>query len=102
MKLGRVVGTVWGAKQSVGLKGRRIVEVQPLHFDSKVGPRIVSDENVDDLLADFTMMAVDPLGADIGQLVLVAVGSRVRDLVVGPDVETKNCVIAIVDRAELG
>ena len=34
-------------------------------------------------------------------LVLVAIGSRVRDLVLGPGVATKNCVVAIVDAASM-
>jgi microcompartment protein CcmK/EutM len=101
MTLARVVGTVWGARQSPGLSGRRVVEVRPLAAGRGVpGTRIRQDEG-DDLLEASTMLAVDPLGADVGQLVLVAVGSRVRDLVLGPWVETKHAVIAIVDEAQV-
>lgn len=101
MTLARVVGTVWGARQSAGLAGRRVVEVRPLAAGRAApGSRIRQDEG-DDLLADGTMLAVDPLGADAGQLVLVAIGSRVRDLGLGADVPTKHCVIAIVDEARI-
>jgi hypothetical protein len=48
-----------------------------------------------------TMLAVDGLGSDAGQLVLVAIGSRVRDLTLGSGVPTKNVVVAIVDEAFL-
>lgn len=99
MTLARVVGTVWGARQSAGLSGRRVVEVRPLAVGRAVpGTRVRQDEG-DELLAEGSMLAVDPLGADAGQLVLVAIGSRVRDLVLGPEVTTKHCVIAIVDEA---
>jgi microcompartment protein CcmK/EutM len=99
MKLCRVVGTVWGARQSDGLNGRRVVEVRPLGLGGATGgTRFLADCD-DAHLAAVSMLAVDPLGADTGQLVLVGVGSRVRDLVVGPEVTTKACVIAIVDEA---
>lgn len=99
MKLCRVVGTVWGARQSDGLNGRRVVEVRPLGLRmARHGTRLAADCD-EGHLRDSSMLAVDPLGADVGQLVLVGVGSRVRDLVAGPHVTTKACVIAIVDEA---
>lgn len=94
----RVAGTVWGARQSAGLSGRRIVEVIPVCL-AGLGPgRSVSDDVEDRHLAPGSLLAVDPLGADVGQIVLVSIGSRVRDLVTHPHVPTKHCVIAIVDR----
>ncbi len=99
MKLCRVVGTVWGARQSEGLHGRRVVEVRPLGLQqAEAGTRLGADCD-DGHLREASLLAVDPLGADVGQLVLVGIGSRVRDLVAGPHVTTKNCVIAIVDEA---
>lgn len=43
------------------------------------------------------MVAVDCLGAGPGDRVLVAHGSRVRDLTVGERVPLKDVIIAIVD-----
>jgi shikimate 5-dehydrogenase len=45
------------------------------------------------------IVAVDALGADEGQLVVVGIGSRVRDLTVGRDCPTKAVVVGIVDAA---
>jgi microcompartment protein CcmK/EutM len=98
MILAKVVGTVWGAKQAASLGGRRIVEVRPVVL-GPAGP--VTHDAAEDRLAETSLLAVDPLGADEGQLVLVAIGSRVRDLCLGPDVTTKHCVTAIVDAAEV-
>ena len=42
-------------------------------------------------------MAIDRLGAGPGDRVLVAHGTRVRDLTVGESVPLKDVVIAIVD-----
>jgi microcompartment protein CcmK/EutM len=44
------------------------------------------------------VVAVDGLRAGPGDSVLVAHGSRVRDLTVGERVATKDVIIAIVDR----
>jgi hypothetical protein len=43
------------------------------------------------------IVAVDGLGAGPGERVIVAHGSRVRDLTVGPAVADKDIVVAIVD-----
>ena len=47
-------------------------------------------------------VAIDALGAGPGELVLVAHGSRVRDLTVGETACDKDIVIAIVDGCEGG
>lgn len=101
MILGRVEGSVWGARQSSGLTANRIVEVRPVTLANVgVGTRLTADPDSAHL-SDSTLLAVDSLGADVGQLVLVGIGSRVRDLVVGEGVTTKNVVIAIVDEASV-
>jgi microcompartment protein CcmK/EutM len=75
--LGRVVGAVWGARRAAGLDGRKLLRV------AVPGGGIV--------------VAVDGLAAGPGDEVLVAHGSRVRDLTVGEAVSEKDVVIAIVD-----
>lgn len=102
MTLGRVIGTVWGAKQTETLRGRRIVVVRPLTLRGLREGVCIGDDVPAEILAPTSLLAVDPLGADVGQNVLVSIGSRVRDLVTSPFVPTKHCVIAIVDEARLG
>jgi len=46
------------------------------------------------------IVAVDALNADEGQLVLIGIGSRVRDITVGTDCPTKAVVVAIVDAVQ--
>ncbi len=77
MRLGRVVGAVWGAKHAAGLDGAKLLVVEDAG-----GGRIT---------------AIDKLGAGVGDEVLVAHGSRVRDLTVGDAVALKDVVVAIVD-----
>ena len=76
MRLGTVVGSVWGARHADGLDGAKLLVVE------SGGARSV---------------AVDRLGAGPGDRVLVAHGSRVRDLTVGERLPLKDVVIAIVD-----
>jgi microcompartment protein CcmK/EutM len=77
MLLARVIGPIWGARHAAGLDGRKLLEVE-----TPAGGRLV---------------AVDGLSAGPGDLVLVAHGSRVRDLTVGERVADKDIIIAIVD-----
>ena len=81
MRLGRVIGPVWGARHAAGLDGRKLLEVE---------------------VAGARAVAVDALGAGPGERVLLAHGSRVRDLTVGETVCDKDVVIAIVDGVDEG
>jgi microcompartment protein CcmK/EutM len=82
MFLGRVVGRLWATRQAAGLAGRKLLLVRP----ETAGKQ-----------ADRLVVAVDGLAAGPGDRVIVAHGSRVRDLTVGPDVADKDIVIGIVD-----
>ena len=94
MRLARVLGPVWGARHASGLDGVKILRCEPLvhQTDGDGAARLVSGGG--------EVEAVDMLGAGPGELVLVAHGSRVRDLTVGETVCDKDIVIAIVDGTE--
>ena len=87
MFLGRVVGRLWATRQAAGLTGRKMLLVRPETADGREADRLV--------------VAVDGLAAGPGDRVVVAHGSRVRDLTVGADVADKDIVIGIVDGHEL-
>jgi microcompartment protein CcmK/EutM len=106
--LARVVGNAWGAKQAESLRGYRLLVVRPLTSRpaerSKDGTQLEIDVDADDPgleLAHRKLVVVDRLGAGPGELVLVAHGSRCRDLTMGEQVPTKEVVVAIVDRAQV-
>jgi len=84
--LGRVVGRLWAARQAESLGGRKLLLVRP-ETASGESARLV--------------VVVDGLDAGPGDRVIVAHGSRVRDLTVGPEVADKDVVIGIVDGSEL-
>ncbi len=100
MLLARVAGQVWGAKQAESLSGRRLLVVQPLTAKIKSEaalPPGASVKGSDLMTQPRAIVAVDQLGAGPGELVLVAHGSRCRDLTLGEGVATKDVIVAIVD-----
>jgi microcompartment protein CcmK/EutM len=87
MLLGRVVGRLWAARRAPSLGGRKLLLVRPESVSSlsgAAGPRRL-------------IVAVDGLDAGPGDRVIVAHGSRVRDITVGADVADKDVIVAIVD-----
>jgi ethanolamine utilization protein EutN len=82
MLLGRVVGRLWAARRAATLGGRKLLLVRPESATGETKRLIV---------------AVDGLEAGPGDRVLVAHGSRVRDITVGADVADKDVIVGIVD-----
>ncbi|HSS40677.1 MAG TPA: EutN/CcmL family microcompartment protein [Polyangia bacterium] len=93
MLLGRVVGRLWAARQAETLGGRKLLLVRP---DNAGSAREGGGPPTNRLI-----VAVDGLNAGPGDRVIVAHGSRVRDLTVGDAVADKDIVIGIVDGLEL-
>ena len=97
MILGRVVGEVWATRRHPGLSGRKLLIIQPhLWYDP---PYEVAH-----------LVAVDPVGAGVGEDVLVCIGDPGRRVVAGvagdgtataPLLPVDATVMAIVDRVAL-
>ena len=87
MFLGRVAGTVWSTVKWPSAQGLKLLLVRPETATGREADRLV--------------VAVDGLAAGPGDRVIVAHGSRVRDLTVGADVADKDVVIGIVDGHDL-
>jgi ethanolamine utilization protein EutN len=87
MVMGRVVGRLWASRQAAGLGGRKLLLVRPETASGKETARLI--------------VAIDGLDAGPGDRVLVAHGSRVRDLTVGPQVADKDVIVGIVDGHEV-
>jgi ethanolamine utilization protein EutN len=87
MRLGRVVGRLWAARRAAGLDGRKLLLIRPETAAGAETARLI--------------VAVDGLDAGPGDRVIIARGSRVRDLTVGAEVADKDVVIAIVDGHQL-
>ena len=88
MVLGRVAGTLVASRKEPTLEGRKLLVVR--HLDV---------ENND--LGSF-VVAVDAVGAGVGEVVLVATGSSARQTEATRDRPCDAVVMAIVDTWEVG
>ena len=87
MLVGTVVGNVWASVKDPTLEGLRMLVVQPFTTGKEVAETIV---------------AVDPLGAGVGERVLVVFGRAARHSIgKGHDVGFQTAVSAIIDRMDL-
>jgi ethanolamine utilization protein EutN len=84
MVIGEVVGRLWASRQADTLAGQKLLLVRPFGATGQSARLIV---------------AVDALDAGPGDRVLVARGTRVRDVTVGETVADKDVVVGIVDGA---
>jgi ethanolamine utilization protein EutN len=82
MVIGEVVGRLWASRQAATLAGRKMLLVRPLGARGAGGRLVV---------------ALDALDAGPGERVLVARGSRVRDVTVGETAPDKDVVLGVVD-----
>ena len=87
MFLGRVVGTVWATKKDDKLDGLKFQIVK------KVDAQL-------QLQSDFTV-AVDSVGAGVGELVLCAAGSSARMTAVTENKPVDTVIMAIVDEVDI-
>lgn len=85
MKLARVIAPIWGDHRTDALLGQRLLQLEVWPADA-TAPKWV---------------AADSLGAGPGEFVLVAHGSRCRDLTIGAHNATKDVVVAIVDNIDI-
>lgn len=87
MQLARVVGTVVATQKSQRLDGLKLLILQPMGLDGKVGSSYV--------------VAADAVGAGPGEVVLFATGSSARQTEATKDRPADAVIMAIVDTVEV-
>lgn len=87
MFLGKVIGEVWATQKNRDLDGKRLLVIQALdHGDEPGAPKVTP------------VVAADPIGAGIGERVLVAFGKAARVACGGDgDYALEAAVVGIVD-----
>ena len=88
MLLGKVVGTVVSTRKEPTLEGSKLLVVRGLDLDGKPTSTIV--------------VAVDAVGAGVGEWVLYASGSSARQTEMTKDRPVDATIMAIVDTLEVG
>ena len=87
MVLGKVIGTVWSTKKDENLVGAKFLIVRQLDLD--LNPK------------DSTVVAVDSVGAGVGEVVLYASGSSARQTNLTKDKPVDDTIMAIVDKLDV-
>lgn len=88
MLVGTVVGQVWATRKEATLEGLRLLVIQPFLTDGRESAE--------------TVVAVDPIGADVGERVLVVFGRAARHAIGrGHDIGFQTAVVGVVDGMEL-
>ncbi len=87
MTLGKVIGTVWATRKDDQLTGMKLQLVQELQLDGKLRDRFI--------------VAVDSVGAGVGETVLFAQGSSARQTDLTRDKPVDAVIVAIVDKLDV-
>ena len=89
MLIGTVIGNLWSTQKDATLEGLRFLVVRPMDAEGRGTAESV--------------VAVDPIGAGIGDRGLVAYGRAARHAIGrGHDIGFQSAIVGIVDRCELG
>ena len=83
MIIGKVIGTVVSTRKNTNLTGSKFMIVEPM-----------------DGMADQRLVAVDNVGAGVGELVLVATGSAARVGAGNEHAPVDALIVGIIDSAE--
>ena len=87
MIVGTVVGNVWSTMKDESLSGLRFLVVRPFTYKGESAE---------------TIIAVDPIGAGIGEQVLVVMGRAARTVIGrGHDIGFQTAIAGIIDKMEL-
>ena len=88
MIVGTVVGNVWATQKDESLVGLRFLVVRPFTYDGDASAE--------------TIVAADPVGAGIGERVLVVMGKAARTVIGrGHEIAYQCAVVGIIDKMEL-
>ena len=88
MVIGRVIGTIVASRKHERLVGSKIQIVQPLdpHLQAAQG---------------YPIVAVDAVGAGVGELVLLTLGSGARKATDNPDAPVDATIVGIIDQMDV-
>ena len=87
MILGRVIGTLWATRKEPKLEGMKLQIVRPVDLSYQDKPGFV--------------VAVDAVGAGVGEIVLVCQGSSARQTELTHNKPVDATIMAIVDKLDV-
>ncbi|MCG8499759.1 MAG: EutN/CcmL family microcompartment protein [Firmicutes bacterium] len=87
MIIGKVVGNVWATRKEEALNGLKLLVIKPIDYCTDTEQQ--------------TFVAVDSVGAGIGETVLVVRGSSARKAVNNVEAPVDATVVGIIDEIEV-
>lgn len=87
MILGKIIGTVWSTRKDESLVGSKLLIVKQLDIEFNEKENFV--------------VAVDSVGAGVGEIVLVATGSSARQTNITKNKPIDAVIMAIVDKLDI-
>ena len=87
MQLGRIIGTVVATRKSESLVGNKLLITQPIDMESKPTGK--------------PLIAVDTVGAGIGEIVIYAMGAASRNAADKNDSAIDAAIVGIVDNIDV-
>lgn len=87
MQLGKVIGTVWSTRKDEKLVGAKFLIVKQMDLQMN--------------LKDSFVVAVDSVGAGVGEVVLFATGSSARQTTQTKNKPVDAVIMAIVDKLDI-
>lgn len=87
MLVGTVIGNVWATRKNEDLNGCKLMVVEPYAYDGHG--------------VQYPIVAVDQIGAGIGETVLVVSGSSARVAMNGDLKPIDHAIVGIVDKVEI-
>lgn len=94
MKLGKVVGSVWATQKEKTLEGHKLMIVQTLNPSRDDGLKHA-------VSGDRFLVAVDLVGAGVGETVLFCSGSSARAALESKDSPIDAAIVGIIDKVDI-
>lgn len=88
MKIGKVIGSIWATRKEERLKGYKLLLVQPVNI-------------IDNSRDKVPIVAVDKIGAGVGDTVIFVCGSSARDAAGDNATPVDATITGIVDDLEV-
>ena len=88
MRIAKVIGNIWSTRKEESLNGLKLLVVQPINIVDGTNDKV-------------SMIAVDTIGAGVGERVIIVGGSSARSAVGDMNIPVDATVVGIVDDQEI-
>ena len=88
MKIGKVIGNIWATRKEERLEGYKLLLVQPINIIDNSADRV-------------PIVAVDTIGAGVGETVIFVGGSSARSAARDKETPVDATIVGIVDDLEV-